>query len=271
MILLSGVELPPELDGERSAPLPAVRDLRKLPRGPHVAICGGAGARALVPWIQSPEALASLEAVLLVEPDTGGIPPASMVPWRQLAARAIESRILVTIWATHGTPQIPRRRHPYDAVWLLAQQGRESRQAPTLRPDTGALLDWPAGEILSTGDGAWTAPPEIQIDAWGALVLIVDRESQSSGLALTYGPGALVRGVLSHWPRGTLRSMERAALEPLAPRRRSVADQAREASRELDDVIDGAEALGRSVARGGKAAIGAIEGVREFWRRLRSP
>jgi len=279
VILVAGTTPPRELDGEPWAPLPAPGKRRRAGPGPYTLVAVGDGARELLPWLREPAALVDVDAVLLVNPATGSQAPASIELWQGLARRAAAGDLALGVWASYQAPQRPRLRHPYDAVWLL--HGATTIAGVDLQVDTRALVDWPAGEVLcGPGGEAWDRPPSVKIHTRGAFVAVVDTstppEASPALLAALYGPGALVRGVLAPWKATAARAAPAAAPPPAprqprpsAARRRRAGEEARQAAAELDDVIDGAEALGRSVVRGVHAGAGLVGEARALWQRLK--
>lgn len=280
MIFVAGTTPPRELDGEPWAPLPPPGKRHKAGPAPYTLIAVGDGARELLPWLRDPAALLDVDAVLLVNPATGSQAPASIVAWQELARRAAAGDLALAVWASYQAPQRPRLRHPYDAVWLL--QGATTIAGVDLQVDARALVDWPAGEVLCGPAGeAWDRPPSVKVHARGGFVAVVDTgtppEASPALLAALYGPGALVRGVLAPWRATTARPAPpppaprppRPSAAPPSPRRRRVGEDARHAAAELDDAIDGAEALGRSVVRGVHAGVGLVGEARALWQRLR--
>lgn len=267
MILLAGCDLPPELDGQPWARL----DKHTRPPGPCVVLAAGDGAREAGRLL--PGLFAQVSAVLLVEPQIGGLSDAALRPWAPLVQDAARGRRLLAMWSTYQAPQQARRRHPYDAAWIFGQWAEQSGPGLDLELDPGALLAWPAGEVLcSPRGGAWSGPPQVGIKIAGAFVAVVDQVSPSDELGLLIGPSALARAVLPAWDRvrPPLPRTTATPSPPAAPKRRNIGQQASEAGADLDELLDGAERLGLAVGRGTRLIGQAASAARGLWRKVRA-
>ncbi len=281
MILLAGVDVPPrELCALPWAPLGPPSQLRRLPAGPLTVLAQETGARQLTRWVSSPEALAQLGAILLVNPQLAAGEKA-LLPWAPAVLAAARGELLLAVWASHLGPVRRGQRHPYDLAYLfheLAQQAPPAELTAEVSPRE--LRAWSPGEVLCGERGSWSEAPRLHLQVRGALVCVLDLSTAESEepeeLARLYAPGALVRGVLDGWeprrppPRPTIGAAARSAAATVArPPRRKVAERAREAAGELDDLTQGGRALGRAA---GEAAVAVTDGVRfvkELWKTWR--
>lgn len=267
MILLAGLDLPRELDGERSCALPTPGRRARLGPGPHTLIAVGDGARAAVRWAADPGARAELDAVLLVNPLTGG-ERSSLAPWGELAREAREpGGPLLGVWTSYHAPLRRPQRHPYDAFSAILQAAPPPDWSPPL--DLEGLRAWPQGELLAGKSHSWAAPPEAALYIVGGAVLLVDTTPEAHApeeLAALYAPGALVRGLLlPRWEAGAFRSTMARRPEQLPTRPR-----ARRGVASAEEIIDQAEAAGRTLARGARVAVDAATEVKGFVQKIRA-
>jgi hypothetical protein len=265
LILLAGLDLPRELDGERSCALPTPGRRARLGPGPHTLLAVGDGARAAVRWAADPAARAELDAVLLVNPRTGG-ERSSLAPWGELAREARDpGGPLLGVWTSYHAPLRRPQRHPYDAFSAILQAAPPPDWSPPL--DLEGLRAWPPGELLAGKSHSWAAPPEAALYIVGGAVLLVDTTPEAQApeeLAALYAPGALVRGLLlPRWRAGSFRS-------PAARPGQISAARARPRHASADEVIDQAEAAGRTLARGARVAVDAATEVKSLVERIRA-
>lgn len=278
MILLAGLAAPPrELCSSPWAPLGTPAQLRRLGPGPHTILAQDTGARQLARWVSSPEALAELGAVLLVNPQLAAGEKA-LLPWAPAVLAAARGELLLAIWASHLAPIRRGQRHPYDLAYLfheLAQQAPPPELSAEITPRE--LRAWPPGEVLCGELGSWSEAPQLSVQTRGGLVCVLDLSTPEADepeeLARLYAPGALVRGVLDGWampaPRPTVRSAARSAAVVAGRPRRKASERAREAAGELSELTQGGRAVGRAV---GEAAVAVRDGVvfvKELWKTLK--